>query len=52
VAQPSDQPSSSNQVQIVQPVIHQAIARYHPLDQKVGDLRSGVQTRSRLASFL
>ena len=27
------------------------IARDHPLDQIVGDIRRGVQTRSRLASF-
>ena len=33
------------------PTISQAIARDHPLDQIVGDLTSGVQTRSRLASF-
>jgi len=38
-------------VQIVQPDIHPAIAMDHLLDQIVGDLRSGVQTRSRLVSF-
>ena len=27
------------------------IARDHPIDQIVGDIRSGVQTRSRLALF-
>jgi hypothetical protein len=43
-----DQPSSSNQSQILQP---QHIARDHPIDQIVGDIHSGVQTRSRLASF-
>jgi hypothetical protein len=43
-----DQPSSSNQSQILQP---QNIARDHPIDQIVGDIHSGVQTRSRLASF-
>jgi hypothetical protein len=40
------QPSTSNQV--LHPV---HIARDHPLDLVVGDIRSGVQTRSRLASF-
>ena len=46
--QSSVQPSASDQVQILQPV---HIARDHPIDQIVGDIRSGVQTRSRLASF-
>jgi hypothetical protein len=35
-------------MQVLQPT---NIARDHPLDQIVGDIRSGVQTRSRLASF-
>ena len=48
VNQSNDQPSSSNQVQVLQPT---SIARDHPIDQIVGDIRSGVQTRSRLASF-
>jgi hypothetical protein len=41
-SQPNDQPSSSNQVQVLQPTI---IARDHPIDQIVSDIRSGVQTR-------
>jgi hypothetical protein len=48
VNQSNDQPSASNQVQVLQPT---NIARVHPLDQIVGDIRSGVQTRSRLALF-
>ena len=48
VNQSNDQPSSSNQVQVLQPT---SISRDHPIDQIVGDIRSGIQTRSRLASF-
>ena len=48
VNQPSDQPSSSHQVQVLQPT---NIARDHPLDHIIGDISRGVQTRSRLASF-
>jgi len=44
----SNQPSASNQVQILQPI---NIARDHPLDHIIGDISRGVQTRSRLASF-
>jgi hypothetical protein len=44
----SDQPSSSNQVQVLQP---QHVARDHPIDSVIDDIRSGVQTRSRLAMF-
>jgi len=43
-----DQPSASNQVQILEPT---NIARDHPLDYIIGDIQRGVQTRSRLASF-
>jgi len=43
-----DQPSASNQVQILQPT---NITRDHPLDHITGDIQRGVQTRSRLASF-
>jgi hypothetical protein len=42
----SDQPSSSNQVQVLQP---QHVARDHPIDSVIGDIRSGVQTRLRVA---
>jgi hypothetical protein len=31
--------------------IHNAIVKDHPIDQIVGDINKGVQTRSRLASF-
>ena len=47
-SQPNDQPSASNQVQMLQPT---NIARDHPLDSIIGDISRGVQTRSRLASF-
>jgi len=43
-----DQPSTNNQVQILQP---SNIARDHPLHHIIGDTQRGVQTRSRLASF-
>jgi transposase InsO family protein len=39
----NDQPSSSNQNEVLQPT---HIARNHPLDKIIGDIRSGVQTRS------
>jgi hypothetical protein len=47
-SQPNDQPSASNQVQVLQPT---NIARDHPLDTIIGDISRGVQTRSRLATF-
>jgi hypothetical protein len=47
-SQPNDQPSASNQVQVLQPT---NIARDHPLDTIIGDISRGVQTRSRLVSF-
>jgi hypothetical protein len=43
-----DQDQGASSSQVFQPT---PIARDHPLDQVVGDIRSGVQTRSRLASF-
>ena len=43
-----DQPSASNQVQILQPT---NVERDHPLDHIIGDIQRCVQTRSRLASF-
>jgi hypothetical protein len=46
--QDQGQASGSNQLLILQPT---SIARYHPLDQIIGGIQSGVQTRSRLASF-
>jgi hypothetical protein len=47
-SQPNNQPSASNQVQVLQPI---NIARDHPLDTIIGDISRGVQTRSRLALF-
>ncbi|WP_198038090.1 hypothetical protein, partial [Aeromonas jandaei] len=46
--QQADQPSTSNANQVLQP---SSIARDHPLDLVIGGIQSGVQTRSRLASF-
>jgi hypothetical protein len=46
--QDQGQASGSNQLPIVQPT---SIARDHPLDQIIGGIQSGVQTRLRLASF-
>jgi hypothetical protein len=43
--------SSSTQDTSSQLKIHNAIAKGHPIDQIVGDINKGVQTRSRLASF-
>jgi hypothetical protein len=42
------QTSGSNQLPILQST---SIARDHPLDQIIGGIQSGVQTRSRLTSF-
>jgi hypothetical protein len=46
--QDQGQASGSNQLPILQPT---SIARDHPLDQIIGEIQSGVQTRLRLASF-
>ena len=46
--QNQSQASGSNQLPILQPT---SIARDHPLDQVIGSIQSGVQTKSRLASF-
>jgi hypothetical protein len=45
--------SSSNSIQDASsdPKIHNAIAKDHPIDQIVGDVNKGVQTRSCLALF-
>jgi hypothetical protein len=45
---PNDQPSASNQVQVLQLT---NITSDHPLDSIIGDISRGVQTRLRLASF-
>jgi hypothetical protein len=47
-SQPNDQPSVSNQVQVLQPT---NVTRDHPLDSIIGDISRGVQTRSRLVLF-
>ena len=47
-SQPNDQATTSNQVPILQPT---NIVRDHPLDTIICDISSGIQTRSRLASF-
>ena len=44
----SDQPSSSTQPPILQPT---QVARDHPMDMIIGDIKKGVQTRSRLVNF-
>jgi hypothetical protein len=48
VDQSNMQASSSNQVQVLQPT---NVVTDHPLDHIIGDIQSGVQTRSRLVSF-
>jgi hypothetical protein len=44
-------PSTSTQEPIDQPRIHHQVAKDHPIDQIMGDISKGVQTRSRVASF-
>ena len=46
--QNQNQASGDNQLPILQPT---SIVRDHPLDQVIGGIQSGVQIRSRLASF-
>jgi hypothetical protein len=47
----NDSSSTSTQDASSQLKIHNAIAKDHLIDQIVGDINKGVQTRSRLASF-
>jgi len=47
----SSAPSSSTQEPIVPQRIHHVLAKDHPVDQIMGDISKGVQTRSRIASF-
>jgi hypothetical protein len=53
ILQPAND-SSSTFIQdvISQLKIHNAIVKDHPIDQIVGSINKGVQTRSRLAFFL
>jgi hypothetical protein len=44
-------PSTSTQEPIDQLRIHHQVAKDHPIDQIMGDISKGVQTRSRVASF-
>jgi hypothetical protein len=46
-----DSSSSSTQDGSSQLKIHNAITKDHPIDQIVGNINKGVQTRSRLAYF-
>ena len=46
-----DLSSSSQKVQVGPSRIHHHIATDHPMDQIVGDINKGVQTRSRLATY-
>jgi len=52
IVQPSSAQPSSSSDQVIHPLLNQEIAKDHPMDQKVGDIRSGVQTRSRLDHFV
>jgi hypothetical protein len=44
-------PSTSTQEPVDQPSVHHQVAKDHPIDQIMGDISKGVQTRSRVASF-
>jgi hypothetical protein len=33
------------------PRVHQTVQRYHPVDNILGDIKKGVTTRSRVATF-
>ena len=47
----STSPSTSTQEPIAPPRVHHAITKDHPVDQIMGDISKGVQTRSCVASF-
>ena len=47
----SSAPSPSTQEPIAPQRIHHILAKDHPVDQIMGDISKGVQTRSRIASF-
>jgi hypothetical protein len=44
-------PSTSTQEPIAPQIIHHVLAKDHLMDQIMGDISKGVQTRSRIASF-
>jgi len=44
-------PTTSTHDSHTLPRIHHAVAKDHPVDQIVGDISKGVQTRSQVASF-
>jgi hypothetical protein len=44
-------PSTPTQEPVDQPRIHHQVAKDHTIDQIMGDISKGVQTRSRVASF-
>jgi hypothetical protein len=48
---PMTTPSTSTQEPIDQPRIQHQVAKDHPIDQIMGDISNGVQTRSCVASF-
>jgi hypothetical protein len=47
----NDSSPTTTQDASFQPKIHNVIEKDHPIDQVVGNINKGVQTRSRLASF-
>jgi len=48
---PTTSSSTSTQEPIAPKRIHHVLAKNHPVDQIMGDISKGVQTRSRIASF-
>jgi hypothetical protein len=44
-------PSTSTQESVDQPRVHHQVAKDHPIDQIMGDISKGVQTRFCVASF-
>jgi hypothetical protein len=44
-------PSTSTQESVDQHRVHHQVAKDHPIDQIMGDISRGVQTRSHVASF-
>ena len=48
---PTTSSSTSTQEPIAPKRIHHVLAKNHPVDQIIGDISKGVQTRSRIALF-